>query len=198
MKIIYISGKLNAERLSRPVCAHSDEHTCNICVVSVEIPTISAEGLKQKQVEDPNDSVIINGLEGDSTSETTKWSERRYILNNIVLYLHYPYLDTEELQLVIPVSVKEKMLRQYYDTDRRTRVDQTFQNVTKYFISGIRQYIAQHVIRCIDCQRFKINNLKNAGLLQTPAPSQSFETIAVDLLGPLPDMPRNDRYRSNQ
>ncbi|GBM08923.1 hypothetical protein AVEN_57465-1 [Araneus ventricosus] len=36
-------------------------------------------------------------------------------------------------------------------------------------------------------QRFKASNQKPSGLLQTPVSSQRFETLAIDLFGPLPE-----------
>ncbi|GFX88495.1 hypothetical protein TNCV_2279631 [Trichonephila clavipes] len=37
------------------------------------------------------------------------------------------------------------------------------------------------------CIRYKATNQKPAGLLQTPVPAQRFESIAIDLFGPLPE-----------
>ncbi|GJQ79303.1 hypothetical protein Trydic_g16170 [Trypoxylus dichotomus] len=58
----------------------------------------------------------------------------------------------------------------------------------------MRRYIQEYVKSCIHCQRFKPVNVKPAGLLQTPVPSQRFEVIAVDLVGPLPETPRGNNW----
>ncbi|GFT48235.1 pro-Pol polyprotein [Trichonephila clavipes] len=50
----------------------------------------------------------------------------------------------------------------------------------------MRKFIADYVKNCSECIRFKATNQKSAGLLQTPAPAQRFESIANDLFGPLP------------
>lgn len=51
----------------------------------------------------------------------------------------------------------------------------------------MRQSFAEYISKCVDCQRYKITNLKPAGQLQTPVPAQRFEVIAIDLFGPLPE-----------
>lgn len=55
-------------------------------------------------------------------------------------------------------------------------------------------YGEEYVKSCPKCQRYKATNLKAAGLLQTPAPTQRFETIAVDLVGPLPEAIQGYRW----
>lgn len=44
-----------------------------------------------------------------------------------------------------------------------------------------------YVKKCEKCQRYKVSNTKPAGLLQTPVLQQFFETLAIDLFGPLPE-----------
>lgn len=58
----------------------------------------------------------------------------------------------------------------------------------------MRQFIANHVKSCLEYQRYKATNLKPAGLLQTPAPAQRFDVIAVDLFGSLPETQHGNRW----
>ncbi|GFV93573.1 retrovirus-related Pol polyprotein from transposon 297 [Trichonephila clavipes] len=57
----------------------------------------------------------------------------------------------------------------------------------KYYWTGMRKFIAGHVKSCSECIRYKATNQKPEGLLQTPVPAQRFESIAIDLFGPLPE-----------
>ncbi|GFX23156.1 hypothetical protein TNCV_2933201 [Trichonephila clavipes] len=43
------------------------------------------------------------------------------------------------------------------------------------------------VKNCPDCIKYKALNQKPSVLLQTPVPTQRFETLAIDLFGPLPE-----------
>lgn len=58
----------------------------------------------------------------------------------------------------------------------------------------VSKYIEDYIKNCPKCQRYKATNLKPAGLLQTPAPTQRFETIAMDLVGPLPETNQGFRW----
>ncbi|KAJ8954458.1 hypothetical protein NQ317_017146 [Molorchus minor] len=199
MKIIYTPGKINvlADTLSRPFCVHPEEKSCDVCFVSVEIPSFSPTDIRQKQLLDPELQKIIIALESQDLTELTRWSERGYLLSNGVLYRHIPDLDNEEAQLVIPVQCREEIMKQYHDSDVAGHygVDRTFQKISnKFYFTGMRRYIADYIKNCIQCQRYKATNLKPSGLLQTPAPAQRFEIIAVDLFGPLPETSSQNRW----
>ncbi|GFY11928.1 transposon Tf2-6 polyprotein [Trichonephila clavipes] len=57
----------------------------------------------------------------------------------------------------------------------------------KYYWTGMRKFIADYVKSCSECIRYKATNQKPAVLLQTPVPAQRFESIVIDLFGPLPE-----------
>ncbi|GFV48430.1 retrovirus-related Pol polyprotein from transposon 412 [Trichonephila clavipes] len=44
-----------------------------------------------------------------------------------------------------------------------------------------------------DCIKYKASNQKPSGLLQTPVPAQRFETLAIDLFGPLPERSKDGK-----
>ncbi|GFS62952.1 transposon Tf2-8 polyprotein [Trichonephila clavipes] len=46
-------------------------------------------------------------------------------------------------------------------------------------------YRMSPVNNCPDCIKYKASNQKPSGLLQTPLPAQRFETLAINLFGPL-------------
>ncbi|XP_072398051.1 uncharacterized protein [Diabrotica undecimpunctata] len=57
----------------------------------------------------------------------------------------------------------------------------------------MRKTIIDYVAKCLDCQRYKASNLKPVGQFQTPVQSQRFETMSIDLFGPLPET--SDGYK---
>ncbi|GFX59746.1 transposable element Tcb2 transposase [Trichonephila clavipes] len=61
---------------------------------------------------------------------------------------------------------------------------------SKYYWTGMRKFIADYVKSCSECIRYKATNQKPAGLLQTPVPTQRFESIAIDLLVPYQKRPK--------
>ncbi|GFV50214.1 hypothetical protein TNCV_621271 [Trichonephila clavipes] len=50
------------------------------------------------------------------------------------------------------------------------------------------------VKNCPDCIKYEASNQKPSRLLQTPAPAQRFETLAIDLFGPLPESKDGKRW----
>ncbi|GFX93861.1 retrovirus-related Pol polyprotein from transposon 412 [Trichonephila clavipes] len=52
---------------------------------------------------------------------------------------------------------------------------------------SVPPYRMSPVKNCIDCIKYKASNQKPSELLQTPVPAQRFETLAIDLFGPLPE-----------
>ncbi|GBN17524.1 hypothetical protein AVEN_142037-1 [Araneus ventricosus] len=58
----------------------------------------------------------------------------------------------------------------------------------------MRKFTTNYVINYPGCARFKASNQKPAGLLQTPVQAQRFETIAIDLFGPLPESKNKKKW----
>ncbi|GFT04035.1 uncharacterized protein TNCV_3345971 [Trichonephila clavipes] len=59
---------------------------------------------------------------------------------------------------------------------------------------SVPPYRMSPVKNCPDCIKYKASNQKPSGLLQTPVPSQRFETLAIDLFGPLPESKDGKRW----
>ncbi|GFU76705.1 integrase_H2C2 domain-containing protein [Trichonephila clavipes] len=60
-------------------------------------------------------------------------------------------------------------------------------NSKELLLTGMRKYITDYVKNCPDCIKYKAANQKPSGILQTPVPAQSFETLAIDLFRRLPE-----------
>ncbi|GFX57553.1 retrovirus-related Pol polyprotein from transposon 412 [Trichonephila clavipes] len=59
---------------------------------------------------------------------------------------------------------------------------------------SVPPYRMSPVKNCPDCIKYKASNQKPSGLLQTPVPAQRFETLAIDLFGPLPESTDGKRW----
>lgn len=197
MKIIYTQGKANflADMLSRPFTFQPT--TKDVCLISVEMPKYTYEDIRIKQMADKDILKIIEAFEKNDPIERTRWAERGYLLQNGVLYRFNPDMDTDDPQLVIPESERAEIMKQYHDspTAGHYGVERTLQKIlSKFYFTGMRRYISDYIKNCLECQRYKATNLKPSGLLQTPAPGQRFEIIAVDLFGPLPETNSHNRW----
>ncbi|GFV68599.1 transposon Tf2-8 polyprotein [Trichonephila clavipes] len=59
---------------------------------------------------------------------------------------------------------------------------------------SVPPYRISPVKNCPDCIKYKASNQKPSRLLQTPVPAQRFETLAIDLFGPLPESNDGKRW----
>ncbi|GFU15480.1 retrovirus-related Pol polyprotein from transposon 412 [Trichonephila clavipes] len=59
---------------------------------------------------------------------------------------------------------------------------------------SVPPYRMSPVKNCPDCIKYNASNQKPSGLFQTPVPAQRFETLAIDLFGPLPESKDGKRW----
>ncbi|GBM36478.1 hypothetical protein AVEN_249671-1 [Araneus ventricosus] len=175
--------------LSRPECC--DKQTCELQTVVIDVPSRRAGELRTEQLKDPELKKIMDWFEDINKSvEFANWIERGYVLNQGVLYRYSPHSEVEEAQLVVPSHEREKILKLHHDSPTASHygADGTFSRISsRYYWTGMRKYIADYVKTCAECIRYKATNQKPAGLLQTPVSARRFESIAIDLFGPLPE-----------
>ncbi|CAH2093702.1 unnamed protein product [Euphydryas editha] len=199
LQIEYTPGKANviADTLSRPVIGSDASSDCEVCPVSVDVPHWDATTTRDAQMSDPEVSKIITDLEGTDELSISRWSERGYFLAQGVLYRYSEDSESEEPQLVIPASLRSKVMFECHDSPTAAHggIQRTIHRISqRFYFPGLRRYVTEYLKTCIECQRYKASNLKPAGLLQTPVPAQRFEIIAVDLFGPLPKGPQGERW----
>ncbi|GFV76473.1 retrovirus-related Pol polyprotein from transposon 412 [Trichonephila clavipes] len=101
----------------------------------------------------------------------------------------YPFVE----ELVTP-SIKEKvnLLLESFQNFFEPGGEAT--NILEHHINtgnsppiSVPPYRMSPVKNCSDCIKYKVSNLKPSRLLQTPVSAQRFETLAIDLFGPLPE-----------
>ncbi|KAF8785800.1 Transposon Ty3-I Gag-Pol polyprotein like [Argiope bruennichi] len=107
-----------------------------------------------------------------------------------VLYRYASEFDFEEAQLEVPKQEWNNISKEHHDAPTSGHYGEKgiYQWISKrYYWSGMRSFILDYVKKCPECSRYKAENQKPVGLLRTPAYSQRFETLAIDLFGPLPE-----------
>ncbi|GFW32645.1 transposon Tf2-11 polyprotein [Trichonephila clavipes] len=176
----YIPGKSNVivDMLSRPACYEENE-LCEVCTVAIDVPSRSPKEIRDEQIKDEERVKIISCLEDpDKNVNYVIWVER-------------------EDQLVIPSHARTLILKNHHDAPKAGNygAEGTYTRIAKnYYWTGMRKYITDYAKNCPDCIKYKASNQKPSGLLQTPVPDQRFETLAIDLFGPLPESKYGKRW----
>jgi len=111
-------GKINvlADTLSRPRTEDCSVAEYDLCPVVVDVPCWSATSTCDAQLVDPEVAKINQDLEGKNELVVTRWSERGCLSNQAVLYRDVPDTDSEEPQLVIPESLRSKVMLECHDS----------------------------------------------------------------------------------
>ena len=118
-------------------------------------------------------------------------------MNQGILYRYSPECEEEEAQLVVPTQERERILQEYHDapTAGHYGIENTYKKIaSRYYFRGMKKFISDYIKTCPECNRYKPTTQKPAGLLRTPAYAQRFETLAIDLFGPLPETPTGKKW----
>ncbi|GFU29831.1 transposon Tf2-6 polyprotein [Trichonephila clavipes] len=195
----YIPGKSSviADMLFRPACNEENE-LCEVCTVAIDVPSRSPKEIRDEQMKDEELVKIISCLEDpDKNVNYVNWVERGYLMNQGVLFRYAPDSESEEAQLVIPSHERTLILKNHHDAPMAGHygAEGTYTRIEKNnYWTGMRKYITDYVKNCPDCIKYKASNQKPSGLLQTPVPAQRFETLAIDLFGPLSESKDGKRF----
>ncbi|GFV84625.1 transposon Tf2-6 polyprotein [Trichonephila clavipes] len=177
--------------------SEQEKADCDILAVSVDFPTRSPK-VREEQLKDDELKKIIECFENNEKSVNfANWLERGYLMNQGILFRYSPTSESEEAQLVVPIHERQGILKIHHDAPNagHYRADGTFERISKrYYWIGMRSYITDYVKNCTECNRYKPSNQKPSGLLRTPVYSQRFETISIDLFGPLPESPSGKKW----
>ncbi|GFX04375.1 transposon Tf2-9 polyprotein [Trichonephila clavipes] len=188
--VSHLIGVLPSDIGSDPGPEYRDEEICELKTIIIDFPTRTANELRTEKLKDLELKKIVDCFENPNKGvDFANWTGRGYVMNQGVLYRYSPHAEVEA-QLVVPTHEREKILKLHHDapTAAHYGADGTFYRISsKYYWTGMRKFIADYVKSCSECIRYKATNQKPAGLLQTPVPAQRFESIAIDLFGPLPE-----------
>lgn len=149
-----------------------------------------------EQREDPFCNRIIQVLESTTVTEAEKQRRaRNFSLQNNVLYRIRP---NNSLALVVPARRVPAILLSCHDSVFGAHLG--FSRVytltrSRFYWPRMRKDIKLYVSTCDGCQRRKVSNTRRQGLIMPmPIAEDVFDTIGIDLVGPLPKSEKGFRY----
>ncbi|GFW43502.1 retrovirus-related Pol polyprotein from transposon 412 [Trichonephila clavipes] len=173
--------------LSRP--SYTAGVASDVCAITVDMPSRKSSDIRKGQLEDEELKKIIDCFESmDKEENFANYTSRGYLMNQGILYRYSP--ESEEAQLVVPAQERDRILQEYHDapTAGHYGVENTYKKISsRYYFQGMKKFISEYIKTCPECNHYKPTNQKPAGLLRTPAYAERFETLAIDLFGPLPE-----------
>ena len=167
------------------------------------------EQLVEAQREDLQYGKLIEYLEdtieGEELTETEmKWiiaEEPHYVIWQEVLYRvkdkKTPVTgEPIELQLVVPEIFRELLMEMAHDSKYAGHLGYTKvvgRLKEKYFWVGMNKDVKEYIERCVPCARFK-KGPNRRGPLQPVKAMAPFHMVAIDVVGPLPETERGNKY----
>ena len=94
-------------------------------------------------------------------------------------------------------DVKNRILREFHDTPLggHLGVKRTLERIKlNHSWSGMRQDVEKYISRCEKCQKNKLTRRTKAPMVITDTPTEPFEKCALDIVGPLPETSRRNKY----
>jgi len=169
-------------------------------VVNINRIEFSKASFIDFQKNDPILKQIRNYVLLDRWPNNTSREIIQYHLNRNNLEI----LDTEELVLncpsglkkfCVPNSLTAEIIREYHDNSH-PGIEICHDKISrKYFWPGMRKNIAEFIQSCHYCQTSKPNNHPNrASLGKFRTPTGPYETLSIDLIGPLKETNLGNKY----
>ena len=161
------------------------------------------------QLNDPQLLPIIMYLKDSSTAApavtaAVRTDSRNYILAGDVLYHRWdsnkvrPRLSMQQYRTVVPRSLRIELLHQYHDGSTGGHLGEagTYERIAdKYYWPTMYADVKSYVHSCPKCGARKTTFLHRQTPLHTlPRPREPFEALGIDVLGPLPQTKRHNKY----
>lgn len=127
--------------------------------------------------------------------ETTGFIKHCFVTNGIILYKKP---DMPDPVVYLPKSLRLAILEEAHDglLSMHPGITKTYERIaSRYFFKNIRKCIKGYLQSCDLCQKTKALRQKPQGLIQmTTVPLRPFQSIQMDIVGPLPRSLKNHKY----
>ena len=202
---------------NQPEQASSSATTASVDVATPVLAGLSAPELAASQAVDVDLSVVLswyNAVSGkfvrppedfiSGTSRTMRlfWANAEQLsLIDSVLYISPPFSDHDHVgtapRLVVPFVLQRKALLAVHalPSCNHPGVDKTLaQARLRFFWFGMASDVQEFVACCVTCAQIRLKSDAQRAPLQPMYAGYPFQLVALDIVGPLPETPRGNRY----
>ena len=190
----------NADALSRVIYDDKTENKIDQINILQEDDLPSAKELIDIQKLDPDCGLILQYLK-KQIPKTQQVKELlqikgKYTISNVTGLLQHQ-IKNQSPRTVIPSVVKIKIMKTLHENQLSGHMGQnkTLKKIQeRFFWPNMASEVNEFVKSCPKCQIRKPNNPKSHGKLQTFPSKYPFDTVCIDILGPLPETQRCNKY----
>ncbi len=107
------------------------------------------------------------------------------------------YVTWEQFRdvLVLPKSYRARVLELGHERNGHLGAEKVNSMISRYFVwPGMAKDIVNHCASCVICQRRSKHKPRRAPAVERPVLTEPFESVAIDLVGPLPKGKGGCRY----
>ncbi len=152
-------------------------------------------------VDDPNAVSLNREVESDDSLTSVRMLASKklngysYNDNGVLIHTVTDDLSNAHARIVLPVSKRQGALVLAHDKTAHVGVRGMRKLLSSRFVwPGVHGDIVKFVKSCDTCLRINASGNKKAMMIQRPILTQPFESVAVDLVGPLPKGKRGSKY----
>ena len=193
-EIIFKAGRINsnADAVSR-----IPELKSTLAVVGIDNP--EKFNFKIEQEQDKNISEIIKNLNKNTNNKQTQEYNNKYKIDSDGLVwkkVHTTQPYDEPFRLIVPQSLKHQILTNYHDSmlSGHRGIQTTYNKIRdRYFWKNMYNEVSNYCNTCQECNKKKVTNEIKAPLQPIPT-ERPFQTIGMDLIGPLPTTEVGNKY----
>ena len=173
----------------------------SVSIVSTATSPLDWESLKREQVQDNVFGPIIAYIKGKTRLPKGISDLDQFVFeeNEVLYHISQNHGNNEpSLQICLPYRWRRDILRSYHDSLMAGHMGfaTTYQKIKREFF-WINMYsdIKQYVLSCDSCQKFNHRpGLKKAEMGEFEIPTDRFEFISIDILGPFVSSHKGNRY----
>ncbi len=184
-----VSGEGSPTPLDELLPVSGDE--AKLCELASEIGPVKegSDGVEFRK-ELLNDESLKDWRElGERNERGFKW-KRNVLVRSI-------YVTWEQFRdvLVLPKSYRARVLELGHERNGHLGAEKVSAMISRYFVwPGMRKDIVEYCRSCTVCQRKSKSKPRRAPAVERPILSEPFESVAIDLVGPLPKGKGGCRY----